>query len=243
MPGSPRLSSDGREADDRYRESIDRLERAGLRVEVARGHLLYGEWLRRDGRRVDAREQLRTAHDLAVAMGLDAVAERARIELLATGEKVRKRSVDTADTLTAQEFQIARLARDGLSNTEIGTRLFLSPRTVEWHLRKVFSKLDVTSRRQLRTADLDFGPAYQVAEPGSSWISSRTDGMPAGHRHGRRPVGFTGATRVGPREGGDIKQSGRAEAAVTSQRGVPHRVLQFEHPPLADHPLHTQTTS
>ena len=157
------LLSDGRDADERYRESIDRLESAGVRVEVVRGHLLYGEWLRREGRRVDARGQLRTAHDLAVAMGMDAVAERARIELLATGEKVRKRSVDTADSLTAQEFQIARLARDGLSNTEIGTRLFLSPRTVEWHLGKVFSKLDVTSRRQLRTAELEFGPAYQVA--------------------------------------------------------------------------------
>ncbi len=157
------LLADGSAAEDRYRESIDRLERAGVRVEVARGHLLYGEWLRRQGRRIDAREQLRAAHDLALQMGLAAVAERARTELLATGEKVRKRSVDTADVLTAQEFQIARLARDGLSNPEIGTRLFLSPRTVEWHLRKVFSKLDVTSRRQLRTADLEFAPAYQIA--------------------------------------------------------------------------------
>jgi DNA-binding CsgD family transcriptional regulator len=157
--------ADDRAADDRHRESIDRLDRAGLRVEVARGHLLYGEWLRREGRRIDAREQLRTAHDQSIAMGLEAVAERSRTELLATGEKVRKRTVDTADTLTAQEFQIARLARDGLSNTEIGTRLFLSPRTVEWHLGRVFSKLDVTSRRQLRGAELAFGPAYEVARP------------------------------------------------------------------------------
>jgi DNA-binding CsgD family transcriptional regulator len=159
------LERDDRTAEDLHRESIHRLDRAGLRVEAARGHLLYGEWLRREGRRVDAREQLRTAHDLAIAMGLEVVAERARTELLATGEKVRKRSVDTADTLTAQEFQIARLARDGLSNTEIGTRLFLSPRTVEWHLRNVFSKLDMTSRRQLRSAALEFGPAYEVIAP------------------------------------------------------------------------------
>jgi DNA-binding CsgD family transcriptional regulator len=158
------FAGDG-DADDRHRESIDRLERAGLRVEVARGHLLYGEWLRREGRRVDARDPLRAAYDQSVAMGLGAITERARNELLATGEKVRKRSVETADMLTAQEFQIARLARDGLSNTEIGTRLFLSPRTVEWHLGKVFSKLEVTSRRQLRTTELELGPAYTLVRP------------------------------------------------------------------------------
>ncbi len=153
----------GRAADDAHRESIDRLTRAGLRTEVARGRLLHGEWLRREGRRIDAREQLRAAHEMSSALGLDAIAERTRIELLATGEKVRKRSVATADTLTAQELQIARLAQDGLSNTEIGTRLFLSPRTVEWHLRKVFSKLDLTSRRQLRTATLELGSASPMA--------------------------------------------------------------------------------
>jgi DNA-binding NarL/FixJ family response regulator len=114
--------------------------------------LLYGEWLRRQGRRVDAREQLRTAHDLFAAIGMEAFAERARRELVATGEKVRKRSPETRDQLTTQEEQIARLARDGLSNPEIGGQLFISARTVEWHLRKVFTKLGISSRRQLRAA-------------------------------------------------------------------------------------------
>ena len=115
-------------------------------------HLLYGEWLRREGRRVDAREQLRTAYDLFVAIGMEAFAERARGELMATGEKVRKRGPDTRNELTPQEEQIARLARDGLSNPEIGAHLFISAKTVEWHLGKVFTKLGIRSRRQLRTA-------------------------------------------------------------------------------------------
>jgi DNA-binding NarL/FixJ family response regulator len=123
-----------------------------VRVELARGHLLYGEWLRREGRRVDAREQLRSAHGMLDAMGVEAFAERARRELLATGESVRKRTVETSDELTAQEAQIARLARDGLSNPEIGTRLFISRRTVEYHLHKVFAKLDISSRNQLHRA-------------------------------------------------------------------------------------------
>jgi ATP/maltotriose-dependent transcriptional regulator MalT len=148
------LLSDGEVADNLYRESIERLGNAGLRAERARGHLLYGEWLRRDGRRVDAREQLRTAHDMLTAMGLDAFAERARRELLATGATARKRTIETTDELTAQESQIARLARDGLSNPEIGTRLFISPRTVEWHLRKIFAKLGISTRRQLRDTAL-----------------------------------------------------------------------------------------
>ena len=143
------LLSEGDVADGFHRESIARLGRTRVRVELARGHLLYGEWLRRERRRVDAREQLRTAHDLLDAMGIEAFAARARRELSATGETVRKRTVETRDELTAQEALIARLARDGFSNPEIGTRLFISPRTVKYHLRKVFTKLDISSRNQL----------------------------------------------------------------------------------------------
>jgi DNA-binding CsgD family transcriptional regulator len=145
------LVSDDLAAEDHYREAIARLGRTALRPELARAHLLYGEWLRRLGRRVDAREQLHAAHELFVEIGMEAFAERARRELLATGEKVRKRSVDTIDELTPQELQIAKLARDGLSNPEISARLFLSPRTIEWHLRKVFSKLGIASRKELRS--------------------------------------------------------------------------------------------
>ena len=143
------LLSEGDAAERLYRESIERLGRTRIRVELARAHLLYGEWLRRENRRVDAREQLRTAHEMFAAMGTEAFADRARRELLATGEHVRTRTVETRDELTSQERQIARLARDGLSNPEIGTRLFISPRTVQYHLRKVFTKLDITSRNQL----------------------------------------------------------------------------------------------
>jgi len=121
-------------------------------VALARTRLLFGEWLRREGRRTDAREQLRAAHRLFVALGMEAFAERARQELTATGETARRRVVDTLDELTAQEAQIARLAGERLTNPEIGTQLFLSPRTVEWHLRKVFTKLGVSSRRELVTA-------------------------------------------------------------------------------------------
>jgi DNA-binding CsgD family transcriptional regulator len=146
------LLSDGALADELYREAIDRLSRTRLRPELARAHLLYGEWLRRVNRRVNARAQLRAAYDLFVAIGMDAFADRARRELVATGEKVRRRTVETRDELTAQERQIARLAREGLSNPEIGTRLFLSPRTVEYHLSKVFAKLGIRSRGQLADA-------------------------------------------------------------------------------------------
>jgi ATP/maltotriose-dependent transcriptional regulator MalT len=146
------LLSDGEAADRLYRESISRLGRTRLRVELARSHLLYGEWLRRERRRADAREQLRTAHDMLDAMGMEAFAARARRELLATGETARKRTVDTTFHLTAQEVQVARLARDGLSNPEIGARLFISPRTVKYHLAKVFTKLDISSRSQLHRA-------------------------------------------------------------------------------------------
>jgi DNA-binding CsgD family transcriptional regulator len=146
------LLSDGETAERLYREAIERLGRTRLRPELARVHLLYGEWLRRENRRVDARTQLRAAHDMFVAIGMEGFAERTRIELVATGETVRKRTVETRDELTAQERQIARLARDGLSNPEIGARLFLSPRTVEWHLRKVFTKLGISSRKELAAA-------------------------------------------------------------------------------------------
>ncbi|MEA2445916.1 MAG: hypothetical protein QOJ12_3208, partial [Thermoleophilales bacterium] len=143
------LLSEDDAADGLYRESIERLGRTRVRVQVARGHLLYGEWLRRERRRVDAREQLRTAHQMLDAMGVDGFAARASRELLATGETARKRTPETRDELTPQEAQIARLARDGLSNPEIGTRLFISPRTVKYHLRKVFIKLDISSRAEL----------------------------------------------------------------------------------------------
>jgi ATP/maltotriose-dependent transcriptional regulator MalT len=146
------LLSDGEAAEDCYRESIQRLGRTRVRTELARAHLLFGEWLRREGRRVDGRQQLRTAHNMLDGMGMEAFAERARRELAATGETVRKRSFATRDQFTPQEKQIARLARDGLSNPEIGAQLFISARTVEWHLRTVFAKLGITSRRQLRTA-------------------------------------------------------------------------------------------
>jgi DNA-binding CsgD family transcriptional regulator len=143
------LLSGGNTAERRYRESIARLGRTRLRAELARSHLLYGEWLRRENRRLDAREQLRTAHEMFASMGAEAFAGRARRELLATGETVRKRTVETRGELTAQEAQIARLARDGLSNPEIGSRLFISVRTVQYHLHKVFTKLDIRSRSQL----------------------------------------------------------------------------------------------
>ena len=120
-----------------------------MRVDVARTHLLYGEWLRRENRRVDARAQLRTAHEMFTSMGAEGFTDRAGRELLATGETVRKRTVDVPGELTAQEAQIAELARGGLSNPEIGTRLFISPRTVQYHLRKVFTKLGISSRNQL----------------------------------------------------------------------------------------------
>ena len=146
------LLSEGEAAEGLYREAIEKLGQTPLQPELGRAHLLYGEWLRREARRKDAREQLRTAHRLFVRVGMEAFAERARRELVATGEKVRRRAVETRDDLTAQELQIARLARDGLSNPEIGARLFLSPRTVEWHLRKVFSKLGIHSRHELAEA-------------------------------------------------------------------------------------------
>ncbi|MDD9369362.1 MAG: LuxR C-terminal-related transcriptional regulator, partial [Acidimicrobiales bacterium] len=144
--------NDGERAESLHREAIDRLERTILRTDAARARLLYGEWLRRVGRRLEAREQLRAAHDQLTTMGLNAFADRARRELAATGEMVRKRTEDTLHDLTSQELHIARLAAAGLTNPDIGTELFISPRTVEWHMRKIFTKLGITSRRQLRDA-------------------------------------------------------------------------------------------
>jgi len=149
---SAALCAPGATAEALHREAIERLSRIHIRGcdTLARAHLVYGEWLRREGRRVDAREQLHTAHEMFADMGMDAFAERARRELLATGETARKRTVDTLDDLTPQELQIARMAAEGQTNPEIGAQLFLSRRTVEWHLRKVFAKLGVSSRRELR---------------------------------------------------------------------------------------------
>jgi DNA-binding CsgD family transcriptional regulator len=157
-----------------YREAIERLGRTRVRVELARAHLLYGEWLRRARRRVDAREQLRTAHAMCVEMGLEAFAARAARELLATGERVRKRTVETREDLTAREAHVASLARDGLSNSEIGARLFISPRTVEYHLHKVFTKLGISSRSELQ------GPRFSEVATSMDWLRSAETHAPSG---------------------------------------------------------------
>ena len=143
------LISDGDDVEALYGDAIERLGRTSIRVQLARTHLLYGEWLRRKRRRLDAREQLRTAYELFKDYGVEAFAERARVELEATGERARRRAVDTLDQLTPQEAQIARLAAEGETNREIAARLFISASTVEYHLRKAFRKLDVKSRTQL----------------------------------------------------------------------------------------------
>ena len=143
------LLSEDQAAEGLYRGAIERLGRSRAALELARGHLVYGEWLRRDRRRLEAREQLRRARDMFTSMGAEAFAARARRELLATGETARKRTEETRDDLTARERQIATLARDGLSNAEVGARLFISPRTVEYHLHKVFNKLGISSREHL----------------------------------------------------------------------------------------------
>ena len=143
------LLSEGEVAESLYRQSIEHLSGTRVRLELARTHLLYGEWLRRERRRLDARKHLRTALEAFTSMGADAFARRAERELLATGERARKRTVDTLDQLTPQETQIARLAAEGHTNREIAAQLFISPSTVEYHLRKAFRKLDVKSRTQL----------------------------------------------------------------------------------------------
>jgi DNA-binding CsgD family transcriptional regulator len=158
--GSRALLSDGPDAEPLYREAVERLARTRGVVHLARAQLLYGEWLRRENRRVDAREQLRAAHDTFSRIGAEAFAERARRELLATGETAPRRTVETRDVLTPQEAQIARMASDRQTNPEIGAKLFISPRTVEYHLRKVFTKLEITSRKELRSA------LAAVPEPG-----------------------------------------------------------------------------
>jgi DNA-binding CsgD family transcriptional regulator len=158
---SAALLSNGKAAEALYREAIERFDRGRLAVHQFRAQLVYGEWLRRENRRVDAREQLRAAYDTFRGIAAEAFAERARRELLATGETARRRADDTRDVLTPQEAQIARLARDGFSNAEIGAQLFISPRTVQYHLRKVYRKLDISSRillgrlpaSRLRSAD------------------------------------------------------------------------------------------
>lgn len=149
---SSALLSNGQAADALYREAIERLGRSRIVVHLARAHLVYGEWLRRENRRVDAREQLRIAYEMLSRIGAEAFAERARAELLATGETVRKRTVESREVLTAQEALVARLAAQGRTNPEIGAQLFISSRTAEYHLHKVFTKLGISSRRRLRDA-------------------------------------------------------------------------------------------
>jgi len=143
------LLAENAAAEGSYREAIERLRRTRVRAELARAHLLYGEWLRREGRRLDARVQLRTAHEMLAAMGAEGFAERAARELAATGETVRKRTVSAIDELTMQEARIAVMARDGASNQEIATQLFISRKTVEYHLHKIFAKLRISARADL----------------------------------------------------------------------------------------------
>src|SRR5258708_21715133 len=157
------LLTEGEAAERLYRQAIEALGRTRVRVELARAHLLYGEWLRRERRGLDAREQLRIAHQLFTGFGMEAFAERARVELAATGEHARRRTVETRDDLTPQEAQISRLAADGATNQEIAAQLFISPSTVDYHLRKAFRKLGVKSRHQLKQHPLKPGAHATLA--------------------------------------------------------------------------------
>ena len=148
------LISTGSEAESDYQEAIERLGRSRMKPHLARAHLVFGEWLRREGRRQDAREQLRKAYEMLSDMGVEAFAERAARELRATGENPRKRTAEPTDALTAQELHIARLVATGATNREVGAQLFLSPRTIEAHLRNIFPKLNITSRRQIKDLQL-----------------------------------------------------------------------------------------
>jgi DNA-binding CsgD family transcriptional regulator len=159
------LVSEGERAEILYREAIERLDTAGIHAELARAHLLYGEWLRRERRRQAARRQLRCAHELFTRFGMDGFAERARVELEATGEHARKRTVETRDDLTPQEAHISRLAADGATNPEIAAQLFISPSTVDYHLRKAFRKLGVKSRTQLERQLLQPGTRREPSAP------------------------------------------------------------------------------
>jgi DNA-binding CsgD family transcriptional regulator len=152
---SAALLAEGADADELYRAALDHLERGDCGSELGRAELLYGEWLRREGRRLDAREQLRAAHERLSAMGAEGFAERALGELRATGERARRRSPETVDELTPQELHIARLVGAGATSKEVAAELFLSPRTIDAHLRNIFRKLDISSRRQLRGRALD----------------------------------------------------------------------------------------
>jgi DNA-binding CsgD family transcriptional regulator len=161
------LVSEGERAEILYREAIERLDCAGIHAELARGHLLYGEWLRRENRRLDAREQLGIAHEMFAAFGMEAFAERTRLELETTGAHARRRTVEARDDLTPQEAHISRLAAEGATNQEIAAQLFISPNTVDYHLRKAFRKLGVKSRHQLKQHVLAPAGAEPVARSAS----------------------------------------------------------------------------